>query len=135
MRKDIVHYFNQKKLICTELQTTWKISYSISATKCVVLRKRIIEDNRRKSESSDILGRARKKFAFVIGLKMTPGSDLAQNLFQIWKWFRLARFGVFLCVCFLFCFLCGNKINLLQWSCCLPYIHGIPYTKNFFPVD
>ena len=132
MPKDIICYFNQNKLICTELQTTWKISYSISATKCVVLRKRIIEDNRRKSESSDILGRARKKFVFVIGLKMTPGYDLAQNLFEIWKWFRLARFGVFLCVCFPFCFLCGNKIKSLRRLMLTFIFATYPVQKTFF---
>ena len=42
-----------------------------------------IEDSGLVRESSNMLGRARKKFVFVIGLKMTPGYDLAQNLFEI----------------------------------------------------
>ena len=132
MPKDIICYFNQNNRICTELQTTWKISYSISATKCVVLRKRIIEDNRRKSESSDILGRARKKFAFLLGSKLPPPLWFGEIGFQIWKWFRLARFGVFLCVCFLFCFLCGNKIRFLHRLMLTFIFTAYPMQKTFF---
>ena len=91
-----------------------------------------IEDSELVARSWDILGRARKKFAFVIGLKMTPGSDLAQNLFEIWNWFWFARFCVSLLVGFVFCFLCGNKIKPLH-RLVLTYIFATyPIQKTFF---
>ena len=114
MWKDIFRYFNQNKLICTELQTTWKISYSLSATKYVVFRKRIIEDNRRKSDSSNIVQTGRKKFAFLLGSKLPPPLWFGENLFQIPNGFRLVWICVFLLVGFLFCFLCGNKTKSLH---------------------
>ena len=91
-----------------------------------------IEDSELVARSWDILGRARKKFAFVIGSKLPPPLWFGEIGFQIWKWFRLARFGVFLCVCFLFCFLCGNKIKPLH-RLVLTYIFATyPIQKTFF---
>ena len=131
MRKDIVRYFNQNNRICTELQTNWKISHSISTTKCVVLRKRIIEDSGLMRESSDILGRARKKFAFGIGSKYTPPLWFGENLFQIWNWFGSARFSVSLLVGSMFCFLCGNKTKSLHRLMLTLYSRYTLYKKVF----
>ena len=131
MRKDIFRYFNQNNRICTELQTNWKISHSQSATKCVVLRKRIIEDSGLMRDSSNILGRARKKIAFVIGSKYTPPLWFGENDFQIWNGFRLARFRGSREVGGVFCFLCGNKIKFLR-RLLLTFIFAIyPIQKSF----
>ena len=74
----------------------------------------IIEDTQSSALMSNIVQTARKKFAFGIGSNLPPGSDLAQNLFQIWNWFGSALFSVSLLVGSMFCFLCGNKIKSLH---------------------
>ena len=92
----------------------------------------IIRCTRLSALMSDIVQTGRKKFAFGIGLKMTPGSYLAQNLFEIPNGFRLARFASFLLVGFVFCFLCGNKIRFFSCILLRHYFPEYPIQKTFF---
>ena len=91
----------------------------------------IIRCTRLSALMSNIVQTGRKKFAFGIGLKMTPGSYLAQNLFEIPNGFRLARFASFLLVGFVFCFLCGNKTKFLHRLLLTFIFPEYPIQKSF----
>ena len=91
-----------------------------------------IEDSGLVARMSNIVQTWRKKFAFLLGSNSPPPLWFGEIGFQMWKWFRLARFRVFLLVSFLFCFLCGNKIKSLRRLMLTFIFTAYPMQKTFF---